>query len=373
MSSNPIGALAYQEILQFIRSGFIGGADEDCVSPASLDLRLSEEAYRVQSVAMPTEGENIHDLLHFMEARPHKLADPLRKGGHYLIRLKEHLKLPDEYYGFCNPKSSTGRLDVHVRVMANGMPRYDSIKPGYHGHLWLYVTPRTFGIKVAECDTLAQVRLFNGDTRLTRHAMTGVYAEHKLGWSARGAKIPYDRLKSFDQDGGLMLSLMLPKDGEVFGYRCIASPGNILNLSDRNVDPREYFVPERVQNGAASLGKNWFYILSSAESIRIPPEFAAEMVAMDERSGDFRSHYAGFLDPGWGWGADGRARGRPFTLEFRSYAEPVTVRPNQPVAMIKFERMLSAPVVQYDDPAKASHYTEQRLPQLGKQFAPYPL
>lgn len=373
MTTNKIGALPYQDILQFIRSGYIIGAGDDCVSPASLDLRLSDEAYRVQSVAMPTGEEKISELLRYMEAQPYSLDRPLRKGELYLIKLQESLNLSPEYYGFCNPKSSTGRLDVHVRVMADSMPRYDSVKSGYRGPLWLYVTPRTFGIKVREGDSLAQLRLFNGDTRLDRHQMIGVYPEYQLAWSMRGSKLPYQSLQSFDKDGGLMLSLMLPKDDEIYGYRCIASPDNYLSLSDRGVDPREYFVPERVRNGAAYLVRDRFYILSSEEAIRIPPIFASEMVAMDERSGDFRSHYAGFLDPGWGWGSNGQGRGRPFTLEFRSFTESVTIRRGQPVAMIKFERMLTAPDVSYDDPIKLSHYRQQYLPQLGKQFAPYPL
>ncbi len=373
MTINTIGALPRQSLLQFMRSGFILDAAEECASPASLDLRLSNEMYRVHSVALPNSQERVADLLRYMEAERHDINHPLRKGEHYLIRLQESLKLPREYYGFCNPKSSTGRLDVHVRVLADFMPRYDSVSSGYSGPLWLYVTPRTFGIKVREGDTLAQLRLFNGDTRLSRHDMIGAYAEHQFAWTLQGKKLPYEKLRSFDQDGGLMLSLWLPKDGEVFGYRCVASPDNILDLSDRDVDPRNYFIPEVVRDGAARAVKGRFYILSCTEAIVIPPGFAAEMRAMDERSGEFRSHYAGFLDPGWGWGADGTGKGRPFTLEFRSYAETVTIRRGQPVAMIKFERMLAEPDVQYDDPAKLSHYIKQFRPQLAKQFAPYPI
>lgn len=375
MSSNTYGALPHQDLIQFIKSGFIIGAgdvEENEVSPASLDLRLSEEAYRVHSVTMPNRKERVSDLLKYMEAQEQDLGLPLRKGEHYLIRLEESLALPsEEYYGFCNPKSSTGRLDVHVRVMTDGMPRYDSVSSGYKGPLWLYVTPRTFGIKVRAGDTLAQLRLFNGDTRLSRHEMITAFAEYQFAWTTSGAKLPYERLRSFDKDGGLMLSLMLPKDGEVFGYRCISAPDNILDLSARNVDPTSYFVPEVVRNGAASIVRDRFYILSSAEAIRIPPNFAAEMRAMDDRSGEFRSHYAGFLDPGWGWGADGKDKGRPFTLELRSF-EDLVIRAGQPVAMIKYERMLAPAKLQYDDPAKRSHYTTQDRPQLAKQFAPFP-
>ena len=375
MSSRSYGALPHQDLIQFIKSGFICGADDveaNDVSPASLDLRLSDEAYRVHSVTMPNEKECIVDLLTYMEAQKHDLSMPLRKGEHYLIRLQESLELPsEEYYGFCNPKSSTGRLDVHVRVITDGVPRYDSVPSGYKGPLWLYVTPRTFGIRVRVGDTLAQLRLFNGDTRLSRHDMITAFAEHHFAWTTNGTKLPYKQLRSFDKDGGLMLSLMLPKDGDVFGYRCIAAPDNVLDLSERNVDPTRYFVPEIVRNGAAHIVKDRFYILSSAEAIRIPPDFAAEMRAMDDRSGEFRSHYAGFLDPGWGWGSDGKAKGRPFTLELRSF-EQLVIRPGQPVAMIKYERMLSPATLQYDDPMKGSHYTTQNRPQLAKQFAPFP-
>lgn len=368
---NQIGALPHQDLLQFMAAGFIQNSNSKNASPASVDLSLSDEVYRVESVTLPLMGETVRSLLPLMDAQEHDPMRPFRKGGRYLVRLEECLALPPEYYGFCNPKSSTGRLDVHVRVLADGVPRYDSVPAGYQGELWLYVVSKSFSIQASPEDTLSQLRLFNGDTRLGRHEMTMAFAEHRLAWDLKGQKqLPYSRLQSLDKDGGLMLSLYLPKEGEVFGYRCIADSGQVLKLADRNVPPAEFFKPVRVRGGAAQLTHNRFYILSSAEAIIIPPNFAAEMVAMDDRSGEFRSHYAGFLDPGWGYGADGKGRGRPFTLEVRPF-EDLVVR-GQPIAKIQYERMIASPKVQYDSASKLSHYMHQFRPQLAKQFAPWP-
>ena len=125
------------------------------------------------------------------------------------------------------------------------------------------------------------------------------------------------------------------------------------------------FEPVKIEDGALRLKRDKFYILSGAERVRIPPTLASEMVPMDERSGDFRSHYAGFLDPGWGWGQDGEGKGRPFTLEVRPF-EDLVVRPGQPIAKIRFERMSEEPHFHYD--TKASNYLTQMGPKLGKQF-----
>jgi len=174
----------------------------------------------------------------------------------------------------------------------------------------------------------------------------------------------YEELLTHDQDGALILTALL--DEGLAGYECIAKRDVVLDVAKVGGYAKDdFFTPIEPIDGMLELQSDRFYILSGAERIRIPPEFASEMVPMDERSGDFRSHYAGFLDPGWGWGEAGEGHGRPFTLEVRPF-EDIVVRKGQPVAKIKFERMVDTPDIIYD--TKVSNYVTQTGPKLGKQF-----
>jgi dCTP deaminase len=150
------------------------------------------------------------------------------------------------------------------------------------------------------------------------------------------------------------------------GYECIATPDQVIDVANvAGYAGSDFFRPIEITDGALRLKRDKFYILSGAERVRIPPTLASEMMPMDERSGDFRSHYAGFLDPGWGWGTDGEGKGRPFTLEVRPF-EDLVVRKGQPIAKIRFERMAEEPSFHYD--TKVSNYLTQSGPKLGKQF-----
>lgn len=365
--SMSFGALPRQIIESFCSAGFILNADQQHISPASLDLQLSDEVYRVERVLRPGPGAHVADLLPAMEAQLVGLDEPLRKGALYLIKLQEECALPPDYQGYCNPKSSTGRLDVHVRVLADGVYEYDTIPKGYHGPLWLFFTSKSFGIKVSVGEKLAQLRLIKGKSRFSQTKMETVFATTDLAWSTGGKrKLKLRELQQVEDEGGLHLSLYFPRVGDIFGYRCIASADRVLDLSARDVPPEKFFVPEEVRHDAfIQLVANRFYILSSAEWIRIPREYAAEMVAVHERIGEHRSHYAGFLDPGWGCSG----KGRPFTLEVRS-PEVMCIRRGQPMARIVYESMMEPPDIDYDG-LPTSNYGRQALPQLAKQFAPW--
>ena len=361
------GTLPSQTISTLIESGAISGVDVLNVSPASLDLALSSEVYEISGLILPRTSEKITDLLDLMGATQHDISEPLACGKMYLARLKEKLTLPENIYGYCNPKSSTGRLDVHVRVLADGVPRYDSVTPkGFSGELWVAINPKSFAVKVYEGTTLTQLRLFTADTRLSEIELETLVNDEQIVWhEAQESKMAYEDLLTHDQDGALLLTAMI-SDG-VCGYECIADPEQVLDVQNIGGYPAaDFFKPIYAESGVLRLKHDRFYILSGAERIRIPPMYASEMVPMDERSGDFRSHYAGFLDPGWGWGEDGTAHGRPFTLEVRPF-EDIMVRKGQPIAKIRFERMSAEPEIQYD--TKDSNYLIQTGPKLGKQFA----
>ena len=366
MTTERKGALPSQMLKELIESGAIIGANENNVSPASLDLSLSNEVYKISGLLLPRGGEKIKDLLSLMGAEEHSLSQPLVCGEMYLARLNETLVLPSDVYGFCNPKSSTGRLDMHVRVLADGIPRYDSVTPkGYQGELWAAIHPKSFSVQVHEGTPLTQLRLFTGDTRLRETDLQDTIIDNQLVWHETEERpLSYDELLTHDQDGTLILTAMIGEG--ICGYECIAKPDMVLDVVNVNTYKAEdFFTPVYAENGVLHLKHDKFYILSGAERIRIPPVLASEMVPMDERSGDFRSHYAGFLDPGWGWGSDGNGHGRPFTLEVRPF-EDLVVRKGQPIAKIKFERVVEEPDIHYD--TKASNYLKQSGPKLGKQF-----
>ena len=173
MESDKRGALPAQMLQALMEQGHILGGTDAHISPASLDLTLSSELYEVRGLILPRVGETIRNLLPLMEPVAASLSEPLQAGKLYLIKLNEALALPADVYGYCNPKSSTGRLDMHVRVLADGVPRYDSITPsGYQGELWLAIHPQSFSVQVHEGTPLTQLRLFTADTRFTPGELT---------------------------------------------------------------------------------------------------------------------------------------------------------------------------------------------------------
>lgn len=363
MNQIQTGALPAQKIIQMIDAGFIKNSAKEHVSPASLDLTITGEIYEIKGLILPKVGETISSLLTLMEATKISLDEPIKCNHLYLAKLNESLELPKQVYGYCNPKSSTGRLDVHVRVLADGVPRYDSLTPaGFTGDLWVAIAPKSFAIKLSAGVPLTQLRLFNGDSKFSELDLELAMKKGLIWHPTEDRKMEYGELVTNDLDGTVVLTALV-EEGSC-GYECIANPEQIVDVTKvGGYEAAAFFKPIKIQNGALRLEKNKFYILSGAERVCIPTGIASEMVPMDERSGDFRSHYAGFLDPGWGTGGDGK--GRPFTLEVRPF-EDLVVRPGQPIAKIKFERMLDIPDFHYD--SKTSNYLQQSGPKLGKHF-----
>ena len=360
------GTLPDSLILDMIRSEAIVGASETHVNPASLDLAVSDEIYRVERSFLPKNGETIRENLKVIGAQPHTPGLPMESGVTYLARATTSLRLPESIYGYCNPKSSTGRTDVHVRVMADGVARYDSIAPaGYHGEVWLLIKPQLIPIILPVGEPISQIRFFDGDTRLKESELESAYRKDRLAFDLRGKAIPWNRISISDRDGSLILTADL--ESKVIGWEC---PGTnkVIDFGKRDFyRPQDFFTPVRKDGtGFAILKGGNFYILSVREAVRIPPTYACEMIPMDERSGEFRSHYAGFLDPGWGWGRKGEGKGRPFTLEVRPF-EDIVLRDGQPIAKIRFERMIDTPLIHYDQKS-TSHYTSQRQARLSKHF-----
>jgi len=302
-----------------------------------------------------------------VDAVPHPAGGVMETGVVYIARLRESSLLPTNTYGYANPKSSTGRNRVHVRLLVDGVPRYDSLPFGNNqGSMWLSIVPQAMPIVVSEGEKFNQLRIFTEDTRLDEFELEVGLKKHGLLFDKEGKKIYYKDLKVSDRDGSVVLTLDLSLDQ--VGWQCHGS-SRILDFSKRNhYEPDGIFEPLYKDNGTIRLRKDGFYILQSWEYVRVPPELACEMVPMDERSGDFRSHEAGFIDPGWGWSSQGDVLGRPLTLEVIPF-EDLVFRHRQGIAKIRFERMRSRPNSTYlDKMGGETNYGNQMAPWLSKHF-----
>lgn len=362
---NEFGALPRQALVGLIEAGRITEIEEKLAQPASLDLPVSDEWYRVNSIFLPRTGEPVRNCLKRLEAREHDPNSILECGVNYLVKVAGNFSFLPSIYGYANPKSTTGRTDVHVRMVADGVPSYDSAAPeGWQGELWLLVTPKSFPVRVPPGTALAQLRLCNHNTKLARTELELEVERRKLLWTLEGESIHCeDQLVRVDE-GSLVLTVNL--NGDTVGWQCLG-PATAFDFGAGagSIDPSEFFEPLSVRNGSLRLREGRFYILSTREAIRVPPELACEMRPLDPRWGELRTHYAGFIDPGWGWGKKGEGKGRPITLEVRPF-ENMTLTHGQPIGRIRFERMTEEPDVLYE--VGVSHYSAQLGPRLAKQF-----
>lgn len=358
------GAVPSQMIREMIKGGFIKNAIEENINPASYDLTISDEIYRVDGIFQPRQGEVMENLLGLMNAVPHALSNSLDKGVNYLAKLNESFHLPEGVYGYCNPKSTTGRNDIHVRILADGVLRYDALPHSYRGNLWVSIIPKSFPVKLYKGVALSQLRLFNEDTRFNELDLQIYFKKDRLLWNTSEQRpFEYEEIKTRDNDGSLILTLDLASD--IVGYECMGTD-KVLDFSKIKGHKADDFFKPLKKMDYIHLRKNAFYILSTREAVSIPPHLTCEMVPMDERSGEFRSHYAGFIDPGWGWGKEGEGQGRPLTLEVRPF-EDIIIRDNQPIGKIRFEKVMEIPDILYDEIA-SSNYTTQKVAKLSKHF-----
>ncbi len=363
------GTLPCQMLIDLMKGGSIKDGDVKNIAPSSLDLTLTDEIYRIDGMVLPWVGVPVRDLLTHIGYHKHDLQYPLERSVLYLAKLRESLELPNGLYGYCNPKSSTGRTDVHVRVMTDGVPRYDAITDdGIPKELWLLITPKSFPVLLPPGETLTQLRIFNHDTRFDELGLKIAFGRDKLLWGTetKPHAFTYNDIMVSDHDGSVILTLDCTHD--VVGWECLGK-SSVLDFSKRDhYQPEDFFRPLHRTDGMVRLKQGAFYILYTRERIRVPAHLACEMVPVDERSGEFRSHYAGFIDPGWGWGANGSGVGRKLVLEVRPN-EDLLIRDNQPIAKITFEHMAELPDVSYDTKIGSNYTIETFLPKLSKHFS----
>ena len=338
-------------------NGQKSGVLDDQIQPASLDLRLGDTAYRIRASFLPGVSGQVMQKLETLAFHKIDLTDGavLETGCVYLVPLMEALALPERTGGFANPKSSTGRIDVFTRVITDFGVEFDKAPPGYKGHLYLEVSPRTFPILVRAGSRLSQIRFRRGNPA---HSDAEIKRLHQESALVDGhANI----------DGGLALSIDLSGDKQtgLIGYRAKRHAG-LIDVDRVNALPlNEYWEP--IYNHGKNqliLDPDEFYSLASRESVTIPPTHAAEMVPFNPLVGEFRVHYAGFFDPGFGAGLEGK--GSRAVLEVRSREVPFILEHGQVIGRLIYERLTDRPEVLYGKSLE-SNYQRQGL-RLSKHF-----
>jgi dCTP deaminase len=330
--------------------------DADQIQPASLDLRLGDVAYRVRASFLPGAAKTVAQKLDEVKLHQISLVDGavLETGCVYIVPLMESLALPKGLAATANPKSSTGRLDIFTRVIADHAQAFDTVPDGYHGPLYAEISPRTFPILARAGSRLSQIR-FRVGVSLANDALI-----HQLH-----ANDPLIASGTINIDGGLALTVDLTSMGEGMPVGFRAKRHSALVDVDKKgaLEVLDYWEPIW-QRGSLILDPDQFYILASKEAVRVPPTHAAEMVPFNPLVGEFRVHYAGFFDPGFGHSSGG-GEGARGVLEVRSHEVPFILEDGQIIGRLVYEPLTEAPDLVYGQ--VGSHYQKQGL-KLSKHF-----
>jgi dCTP deaminase len=331
----------------------------DQIQPASLDLRLGQVAYRVRASFLPGPRTTVAERIR--ELKLHEIAlvegAVLETGCVYIVPLLESLALPEDVAAAANPKSSTGRLDVFTRVIADGTRGFDRISAGYHGPLYAEISPKTFPVLVREGSRLSQIRFRRGQALLEAEQLRELHARERLTDDAEA-----------DVGEGIAVGVDLSGlgPGGLVGYRAKRHTG-LIDVEKRDGHAvADFWEPLAARaDKSLILDPDEFYILASKEAVQVPPDYAAEMVPFDPLVGEFRVHYAGFFDPGFGYEGSG-GRGARAVLEVRSREVPFILEHGQIVGRLVYEKMLARPQTLYGA-GIGSNYQAQGL-KLSKHF-----
>lgn len=361
------GILVSQELRDLVATGAIRAlypVRPGQIQPSSLDLRLGARVWMLQCSFLPGSvgverrlGRLAMDEMRLDADRP----TVLRHDAVYLAEVEEVLELPEGVHGRANPKSSTGRLDVFVRLLTEQGQAFDMVPAGYRGKLYLEITPQSFHVAVRRGDSLGQLRLARGRPRLGNDELVRLQeTDPVVSWSdGRPAPVTDDELP------GIQMSVDLHEgDGGIVGYTALRHRPPI-DLARRDLDRARYWTPitaDRQSDGHV-LEPEQFYIFATRERLRIPPHLCAELVPYDATKGELRTHYAGFIDSGFG--VDTSGRGARLVLEIRTHDVPFLLEHGQPLFRIELLRNSAVPDRLY---GAESNYQMQGL-KLAKQFA----
>ena len=353
-----IGSLVYQDYVNLIKNKNIISSNfkKFQIQPSSIDLSLSSECYEI-NYSFLSPKSNVREKIKKYSVKKINLEKKylFKTNKTYLVKLNEKLHLKNNIFGHCNPKSSTGRLDIFCRTIVDYTDEYEKIPINYKGEIYLEITSRSFNIEFQKGDILNQLRLvcknhlYLNDTKLINLNLIKpiIYFPKKN--------------KQKNISNGLKVSVELSKSNNVVAYRAKKKTPK-LNFRRTNFhNIIDYWEPLKSKNNSLVIEKNKFYILRSKEKIRIPANYAGEMVPYDTRIGDFRAHYAGFFDPGFG-----DPSGSYAVLEVKTYELPFTLQDGQTIARIKYEKLNKKSNIVYGSQIE-SNYQNQGL-KLSKHF-----
>lgn len=364
-AAEAAGILPDRAITALIDAGAIAAAvpvGSEQIQPASLDLRLGARAWRVRASFLPSAKTGIAERLDALALHQIELSNRgtvLETGCVYIVELEERLKLPADLAAATNPKSSTGRLDVFTRVIGDRVAAFDVFPAGYEGPLYVEVSPRTFPVLVRRGSRLGQIRFRRGSARLDGTALAALHARDRL----------VDTENANLEGGAVAVSVDLSgRYGGLAGFRAKKHTGLIDVDLRGGYDVADFWEPLEARGQSLILDPDAFYILSSKEAVHVPPDHAAEMVPFDPLVGEFRVHYAGFFDPGFGHAGAG-GQGSRAVLEVRSREVPFILEHGQIVGRLVYERLTEAPETLYGA-GLGSNYQAQGL-KLSKHFKPF--
>jgi len=365
-------ALPYQQIKRLVENGGIqttAEITEAQLQPASIDCTLGQKVYRISSGFLPKENETVAELLrertlYEFELEPGTI---LETNTPYIIPLRESLNLPATLIAIASPKSSIGRVDVFVRVMTDHNPQYDAIPAGYQGPLYLEIIPLTFAVRISPALAMTQLRFRDEQECFpTTDEMRTIHGSDPLILTTSGEALPTKGLRLKEN----ILSFTVDLTGsEIVGYRARHYVNKLLDLTKINAhDPALFWHPiPRQANGELILEPNSFYIIATKERVRIPSQMAAEIMPYDPSTGELRSHYAGFFDPGFGCGNDENMHGNIVVLEVRAHSAPFRLTDGQVICKMMFERLTEVPEKTYGANV-GSTYTDPTI-RLSKYFS----
>lgn len=371
------GALSRQEIKKLIEAGVVVSATdlpEQNIQPASIDLRIGfGDVLRLPAVFLPRKGEKVFDFAKKLSLKSNfdvfsitEKGMTLEAGVPYLLPLEESLSLPDDICAKANNKSTSGRINLQARLLTEHHQEFDTVPFGYKGPIYLLVVANSFPIHIKPGEVINQLRFFNtsiNGSKLNYEEMKNEHETLGLVSDLEGNKKDWKDVKVIE--GGIALSANLR--GNIVAYRFKGTATHALRLAERNVDSRDFFEPiySPEPDQYIVLQKGGFYILSTSEAFSVPPHLCSEMVAYSTEAGEYRSHFAGFFDPGWGYkkGEHGFA---PAVLEIIAY-EDMLLYHDQPVCAMNLSRMTQTPDVMYGE--AGNNYHLQEGPRLSKHFA----
>ena len=373
------GVLSSQEILELIHKNVItseNGIEKDLIQPASIDLRLGIKAWRVPASFLPGKGNKVSSRLKDLAMHEFSLIDGavLECGCVYIVKLLENVSLTENLTGIANPKSSTGRLDVFTRLIVDGAMEFEEVPAGYQGPLYAEISPRTFSVLVRTGSRLNQLRLKRGQSFTSDKEME-ILQEHV------GLVRNQDNINLLDKiKNGVPLSVDLVGENGLIGYKA-RKHSMLIDIDKPNHYKRELFwekitvedllyqggdYKNKNNQGSLILSPDAFYILASKEYVSVPSKYAAEMRAYDTKVGEFRAHYAGFFDPGFGLTELGASKTKA-VLEVRSHDVPFLIEQDQTVCRLVYEPMANVPSILYGEAGSSNNYQAQGL-KLAKHF-----